>query len=313
MGSHCHTVVTWAKDKGVLLHPTWYSGLTASSSFTDFQTHLHNVNPADCPLPCTQQSGCIAPKACKTAVLWAMEKGITLHPTWYNGLTKESSFEEFQAAIHRGAPTKCPMPCESMITATTAEAITETRASTTSEVISTTQATAATTEATTTATATEATPSTEVVTTTEAVIKATSTEAANTATEAESVIESTVTPFGCVDVEMGSHCHTVVTWAKDKGVLLHPTWYSGLTASSSFTDFQTHLHNVNPADCPLPCTQQSGCIAPKACKTAVLWAMEKGISLHPTWYSGLTKESSFEEFQAAIHIGAPTKCPMPCD
>jgi hypothetical protein len=36
------------------------------------------------------------------------------------------------------------------------------------------------------------------------------------------------------------------------------------------------------------------------CKDLVDWAMSEGIHAHPEWYTGLTPESSFKEFQRAI-------------
>lgn len=50
-------------------------------------------------------------EACYKGVSWAMKDGIRTHPDWYNGLNASSSFEEFQAAIHRTSPRDCPRPC----------------------------------------------------------------------------------------------------------------------------------------------------------------------------------------------------------
>ncbi|CAJ1441563.1 unnamed protein product [Effrenium voratum] len=190
---------------------------------------------------------------------------------------------------------------------------------------------AAATEAATTEEATTEEATTEAATTEAATTESTTTEAATTAaattvaatTKAAKPVAAvpatpttmTTTPYGCEDAVLGSHCYSAVTWAMEHGLKLHPTWYPGLTATSSFSDFQARVHHVHPKDCPVPCTKKAGCHTPKkgeSCHSAVLWAMEHGITLHPSWYPGLTKASSFDEFQMAVHKATPKKCPLPC-
>merc|ERR1711972_411165 len=48
---------------------------------------------------------------CYTAVMWAMEHGIVVHPEWYPGLHVGSGFAEFQAHMHEGNRERCPEPC----------------------------------------------------------------------------------------------------------------------------------------------------------------------------------------------------------
>mmetsp|Transcript_86358 Transcript_86358/g.225312 ORF Transcript_86358/g.225312 Transcript_86358/m.225312 type:complete len:275 (-) Transcript_86358:205-1029(-) len=50
---------------------------------------------------------------CYEHVLWAMQTGIVEHPDWYQGLTKDSSFEDFQQHLHGSARLSavCPKPC----------------------------------------------------------------------------------------------------------------------------------------------------------------------------------------------------------
>jgi len=50
-------------------------------------------------------------EACYECVSVAMKDGIRSHPDQYGGLNASSSFEEFQAAIHRRSPRDCPLPC----------------------------------------------------------------------------------------------------------------------------------------------------------------------------------------------------------
>mmetsp|Transcript_37727 Transcript_37727/g.94678 ORF Transcript_37727/g.94678 Transcript_37727/m.94678 type:complete len:500 (+) Transcript_37727:71-1570(+) len=49
------------------------------------------------------------------------------------------------------------------------------------------------------------------------------------------------------------------------------------------------------------------------CYEHVLWAKQTGIWFRPDWYTGLTPQSSFEEFQAVLHQNEHhPDCPMPC-
>eukprot|EP00931_Biecheleriopsis_adriatica_P001304 TRINITY_DN10161_c0_g1_i1.p1 TRINITY_DN10161_c0_g1~~TRINITY_DN10161_c0_g1_i1.p1 ORF type:complete len:1243 (-),score=235.43 TRINITY_DN10161_c0_g1_i1:53-3733(-) len=62
----------------------------------------------------------------------------------------------------------------------------------------------------------------------------------------------------CHTAEPGDACHDAVTWAMQSGIFEHPEWYPGLSASSSFADFQAHLHEIETDDgaCQPPCTGQ---------------------------------------------------------
>jgi len=48
---------------------------------------------------------------CDQAVRWAMGYGVALYPQWYPGLSKQSSFEDFQALLQKRPSTGCPPPC----------------------------------------------------------------------------------------------------------------------------------------------------------------------------------------------------------
>merc|ERR1712066_202098 len=51
----------------------------------------------------------------------------------------------------------------------------------------------------------------------------------------------------------------------------------------------------------------------ESCYTAVMWAMEHGIVVHPEWYPGLHVGSSFAEFQAHMDNIGHGGCEDPCD
>merc|ERR1719210_2639646 len=58
-----------------------------------------------------------------------------------------------------------------------------------------------------------------------------------------------------------------------------------------------------------PChTAQEG----EICYDHILWALEDGFDDHPDWYPGLTKGSTFEEFQEVLYTGGHWSCPPPC-
>merc|ERR1712217_563303 len=48
------------------------------------------------------------------------------------------------------------------------------------------------------------------------------------------------------------------------------------------------------------------------CYMHVKYAMQTGIVASPDHYPALSNDSTFEEFQALLHLGAHQGCPMPC-
>merc|ERR1712087_516005 len=52
-------------------------------------------------------------ESCYTAVMWAMEHGIVMHPEWFPGLNAgSSSFAEFQAHMDKIGQGGCKAPCD---------------------------------------------------------------------------------------------------------------------------------------------------------------------------------------------------------
>lgn len=158
-GDTCYSEVSWAKKTGIHQHPHWYAGLTAASSDAEFQIMVHFKAPHKmCALPCTLHAqachDALPGDACHNDVLWAKTEGIRQHPSWYRGLTPQSSDAAFQAQIHiKGHNRKCAMPCS----------LFKGQAATTKT--TTTTPTAAATETTTTTTTTTATTTTTTATT----------------------------------------------------------------------------------------------------------------------------------------------------
>jgi len=129
-------------------------------------------------------------------------------------------------------------------------------------------------------------------------------------------------PEDCFTSVEGDPCYEEVTYAM-QGVVDHPEWFSPLTKSSSFEDFQRHLHSVAwlASVCPVPCPAQAreeaaaeGCGAPvegDECYAEVMDAMRTGVVRHPDRYGNLTRSSSFEDFQRQLHSVFQV-CPEPC-
>lgn len=89
--------------------------------------YLRREGWSDCPLPCkytttstTTASTTLIPcqdashgSRCFHAVEWAMKTGIHQNPEWYEGLTKSSSFQDFQLSLHKKKEASCALPCMS--------------------------------------------------------------------------------------------------------------------------------------------------------------------------------------------------------
>jgi len=62
-----------------------------------------------------------------------------------------------------------------------------------------------------------------------------------------------VAPGACHTVAKDEPCYWAVTWAFKHGLKKHPEWYPGLTADSTFEDFQQFYHTTQQHHCPEPC------------------------------------------------------------
>lgn len=66
--------------------------------------------------------------------------------------------------------------------------------------------------------------------------------------------ETTARPEeACHTAEKGEGCYTALIWARDFGIAMHPSWYPGLTQTSSMWDFQAALSGRSEVKCPPPC------------------------------------------------------------
>lgn len=326
-GERCYDEVSTTMERYIVHHPESYPGLTAQSSFEEVQAFLHER--FSCPKPCggpamqeddeemedmfSSPTPANGPKTvkggnlqCHTAeksescydkVVDAMTYGIRDHPDWpvYTYLMEDSSFEEFQEAIHNENPKVCPQSCtESMLLKIKqAKEEQKNKKKAKAEV--------------------KINPKKEVK--------------KDTGVEKKSVGEAKKPT--CHTTEKGEACYNSVMWVKTTGLRDHPEWFKTLNHASTFEDIQTHIHNDPKAKtpCPKPCPAPAKPIEPvhsTSCHTAVkgepcfrsvAWIMSKGISTHPQWFKGLSENSTFEEVQLSIHKDpkAVHPCPKPCE
>merc|ERR1712137_37990 len=86
---------------------------SSTSSTTTYTSMTQTMTTTTSTMTDTEACCCVAKEGdvCYREVLWAMNSGIVEQPQWYPGLTQNSSFVAFQAALHRGTMISCPDPC----------------------------------------------------------------------------------------------------------------------------------------------------------------------------------------------------------
>jgi len=222
---------------------------------------------------------------CWTEVNWAMTVGITNHPDWYPDLTNISSEELFQAAVYKHNATRCPLPCNPHVEKSKAKKEAEKKEKEKEK-------------------AAEEKQDQEAQKAKEVKDKAEKSQKHLRKVEPEEE--------ECRTVEEGEECHVNVLWAMQTGIFLHPEWYLNLTKDSTFEEFQQILHStVTKAKCPKPCKCHTA-MAGEDCHDSVVWIFERGLTLHPNWYKGLSKNSSYYAVQKRLHQDENPICERPC-
>jgi len=106
----------------------------------------------------------------------------------------------------------------------------------------------------------------------------------------------------CHIAQVGDRCYTQVLMA----MKMHPDKFA------TFNEYQAKLHDEGGSDdCPQPC----GCstaVEGEECYKNVRWVIEQGIRSHPTWYVGLTPESTPYDVQAFLQFYGRGMCALPC-
>ena len=86
-----------------------------------------------------------------------------------------------------------------------------------------------------------------------------------------------------------------------RSILIHVDWYP---------HGQARVHHVDPKDCPLPCTKNSGChtaVKGESCYSAVKWVREPGRSGEANTAQVVTLWGQEEWYQTAPHLAGDPK------
>lgn len=171
---------------------------------------------------------------CYRAIAWLRTDGIERHPTWYPGLTSDSSIPAFQKAMHLAGKSGCPMPCAE---------VPEEKDNRLRDFLNANIEVEQETENRTTLAEAE--------------------QEAENQTESQTENNTDEPPFehygseegnDCHDALEGDQCFVAVMWAMEEGINKHRVWYPGLSDQSSFREVQEHLYSANKSYCPRPCS-----------------------------------------------------------
>jgi hypothetical protein len=337
-GDWCYLSIEWLKNMGLDKHPDWYPGLTRESSIQDFQTMLHNNGKVGCPLPCASKveepvtttaprdiaravvsrsavrvnaelEDCEIPQVgsrCYNAIKDVVQVGLEVHPELYPELSESSSREEIQEHLYLRRQYDCGRPCpkeqiakhkrtrrvkmnvadmteseltmylnhewdgyvnaDEYIDAVDVDGVSakENAFEEYTDAVAADDAAAANVSSAAggvpphmeqlNATATALQPEGGVdaealpVVTNEMVQEPSETQRLSAEDSAHE----------CRDASVGELCYQAVTWAQTVGILQRPSWYTGLSKSSTFKEFQAYLHKERGSLCKMPCPDAAG-------------------------------------------------------
>lgn len=233
-----------------------YPKLTTKSSFEEIQAVLHtSPTGGNCARPCSCHTVSKGEK-CYQHVQWAMKEGIKLRPSWYIGLTENSTLEDVQAYLHKDARGTCPLPCSGV----TAKSVQGTSIDPTAN------------------DGAEASEDFHCHTSVmgekcyDKVMFAMRTgvyehpdwyphlSALSSFEEFQSVLYKNHPEFECprpclcATAKNGDKCYKNVKWVLHEGIPRHPAWYPDLTETSRWETVQQRLHEDENTTCHTPCT-----------------------------------------------------------
>lgn len=119
----------------------------------------------------------------------------------------------------------------------------------------------------------------------------------------------------CHDAEVGDECYEQVAFAMRVGIHSTPGRYPGVSAASSFSEFQMSLAQTGLGNCQMPCTIQDWCHTTKPgdeCYSHVNYTLWHGLNRSRNLYTGLSSESTIEAVQQFLHDHFHGVCPRPC-
>lgn len=106
----------------------------------------------------------------------------------------------------------------------------------------------------------------------------------------------------CQTAKQGDACYKAIVKAMSGSI-------PGVSQESTLEDVQEALHVSGHHVCARPCKCEMAKPGSQ-CYKHIQWALKGGIQKHPFWYTGVTKDSSFEEIQDYLH--SKNSCPIPC-
>mmetsp|Transcript_84544 Transcript_84544/g.244386 ORF Transcript_84544/g.244386 Transcript_84544/m.244386 type:complete len:789 (+) Transcript_84544:3-2369(+) len=313
-GDECYKHVLWAKNQGIVGHPDWYHGLGKNPTLEEIQAYLAKDSKGTCTAPCTKVDVTRARNGVGEMMGLKGKGSACFTDNWPDVKNKlvcgkckvlVDKFDSIYKTCDRYCASlgrKCtgawmdydntcsvlyPMECGESLQSDDAicECGKQAAASIEADLLKQTTTTEKPTE-----------------------------PIAETPEEEHDLMEQNrpSSEFdGCHTAVKGDVCYDDITFAMQKGVREHPTWYDGLAPYSTLEEFQEVLHSNPELNCPRPCP----------CKTArydghcaenVKWVLREGIPKHPSWYQGLTVRSRFEEVQQRLHEDQNTTCGKPC-
>ncbi|CAL1141461.1 unnamed protein product [Cladocopium goreaui] len=112
-GEQCYSQVRYAMEKDLQANPDRYPGATTSSSFSEVQMVMAQLQLGDCPHPCGTPIWCHSTEpgeACYDYIQWLLKNNNTENGP--EALHGKKSIKGAQRAIHEFMPGICPRPCE---------------------------------------------------------------------------------------------------------------------------------------------------------------------------------------------------------
>lgn len=320
-GEACYDAVKWVSSIGYKTHPEWFKGITAETSPEDVQNYLSKNKGSHCELPACPCHTSLSGEECYIHVAFTM-KEIPEHPSWYPGLTANSSFKEVQAYMAEETTAEgkkvCPVPCGLV------------RDEVENELV----------QNHTCHTARAGEPcydqvlyAMEEVTVHPEWYQGLDNESTFEAFQellhrGKEDGEGKRCPTPCnlqavksVSEKATGYCHTALKgepcWDDVLGIhnevlQKHPDKFPGLSLKSTFEEIQLNISNISGSHCdhrPCPChTTVEG----EECYRHVMWVKRDGIEKHPNRYSGLSTDSTIEEVQYRLHQDRTQHCLLPC-
>lgn len=316
-GEACWDAVHWVLHTGYKKHPEWFKGITAKSTPEEVQNYLAGRNGSHCERRACHCHTAITGEDCFTHVSFTM-KAIPDHPSWYPGLTTDSSEKEVQAFMHEEKDGKgnrvCPMPCglnhdksdkhhHRCHTAIAGEPCYDQVLWAMEEV--------------------EAHPEwypglnkSSSVADFQALLHLGKKDSMGRRCpipcdeEAVDMAHNNSIYLDCHIAQKGEPCYDKVVEVYND-TEKHPEKYDGISMDSTFEEVQTYVHSHGAHCDNLPCHCHTA-VKGEKCYESVSWVLSTGIKLHKSRFEMLSAKSTREEVQQTLHAERQHHCLLPC-